>query len=278
MILQRDVAHIVTDSAFYDLDGYVQGFAPKAVTIPHWPGILAVRGPMLGMALLLAEASIKFRNIDEFADGAEAFLADYCKRHHEALTQWGGPPAIEVHAVGVSPSTGGCRGFYVNSQPGEEDPDTLLSDDFDYLSAGPAPVVALTEVNVPDIIVAPLPPDEFWGEVRASGFGGNLAALDHSAIRRLGTKILKAQRLETGTHFEGGEHHHFVGGFPVFMTLKRDGTITTSIGEAWADKVGERIDPSQDREAERDAAPDLAHMSRQQRRQFERLKRERSAA
>ncbi|MDF2600092.1 MAG: hypothetical protein K0Q54_2915, partial [Methylobacterium brachiatum] len=112
-ILQHDRVTVITDTAFYDGGGYVQGFAAKAIAIPHWPGVVAMRGPAFVFALLAAKVSLRFANLDAFADQAEAFLAEFCEEHDEMLQGQDGVPGIQVTAAGYSPTRRSCRAFVI---------------------------------------------------------------------------------------------------------------------------------------------------------------------
>lgn len=271
-ILQRDRVTVVCDTAYYDVGGYVQGFAPKAMVIPHWPGIVAMRGAIYVHALLVAKLSLRFASLDAFADEAETFLAEFCEEHYEMLHSSEAAPGIQVTAAGYSHSRGTCRAFVIEAG---DVGDLSLSDGETFgAEAVDTHSKKLVELPLNRAMILPLPSAEAMEDVGLEP-GVNIAALDAAGVRRFGTLVLRAQRQVCDVLAEGEEPTYAVGGQPVFLTVAKDGTITTSIGPAWPDKVGERIDPSQDvtEPSAPATAPGTAHMSRQQRRQYERMQR-----
>lgn len=279
-ILQRDRVTVVTDTAFYDAGGYVGGFAAKAIALPHWPGIIAMRGPIFVHALLASKVGFYFESIDAFAEDAESWLAEFCEAHSGMLASSGVAPCIQVTAAGYSPARGTCRAFSIEA--GERG-DLSLSDGHEFgVEAVDMSGRQLVEIPLNQAMIQPLPSAE---AMEAVGLDPrvNIAALDAAAVRRFGTLVLRAQRQVCDVLAEGEEPTYAVGGRPVFLTVTKDGTITTSLGPAWPDKVGERIDPTRDLSEQPAAAsaPGTAHMSRQQRRELERRARQaakRSAA
>ncbi|MCJ2070581.1 hypothetical protein MKK75_17570 [Methylobacterium sp. J-030] len=274
-ILQRDRVTVITDTAFYDVGGYVQGFAPKAMVIPHWPGIVAMRGAIFVHALLVAKLSLRFDSLDAFADEAETFLAEFCEEHYEMLHSSEAAPGFQVTAAGWSHKRGTCRAFSIEAgDVGDlslSDGDTFGAEAVDMHSR------ELVELPLNRAMILPLPSAEAMEDVGLDP-RVNIAALDLHGIRRFGTQVLRAQRQVCDVLAEDEEATYAVGGRPVFLTVTKDG-VTTSTGPAWPDKIGERIDPTQDLPVEPGSVP--GGLNRQERRELERQKRlagKRSAA
>lgn len=280
VMVQADAVHVITDSAWYDSEGIVFGFAAKAMAIAHWPGVVAVRGPMTGLVLLVAELSIRFRDIDEFAAEAEAFLPDFCERNHRFLTEWGGAADIQVIAAGYSPERGNCRAFVISSA---SDAHLSRPDDLEDFRGTLTDLDACQMVDMPlnRVAMIPMPSPSAMAATGLDSSNLVVSALDLPAVRRVGTQILTAQRHLSGAIALGSEPMHLIGGFPCFLTVHRDGTVTTSTGKAWPDVIGERIDPTGDPEPEpmpKATSAPYAGLSRQQRRIAARLdRRERKA-
>lgn len=276
-ILQRDRVTVITDTAFYDVGGYVQGFAPKAMVIPHWPGIVAMRGAIFVHALLVAKLSLRFDSLDAFAEEAQTFLTEFCEEHYGMLCSSGAAPGIQVTAAGYSHARGTCRAFSIEA--GETGDLTLSNGDTFGAEAVDMHSKELIEIPMNRAMILPLPSADAMEDVGLDA-GVNIAGLDLPSIRRFGTKVLRAQRQVSDVLAEDEEATYAVGGQPVFLTVTKEG-VTTSTGPAWPDKIGERIDPTQDLPSENGAATATGGMSRQQRRELERRQKQaakRSAA
>lgn len=233
VLLQRDAAHLVTDAAWYDLDGVVRNFAPKAQVVGHWPGAIATRGPGLANALIATEAGLLFPDFDAFADAAPMFLAEWCEREADRLADFEEQAYVEIIAVGWSKSRGGPRAFFVQSK----DAAGLAAARGIAVAEGEHAGGAFEVLEIETGYVRPLPTGD------ALAFYGVDPEADFDAlpsIARYATGLVCAQRELREPLRTGEDPVCFVGGHVMHTTVTKDG-VSTSKGAAFPDVVGERI-------------------------------------
>ncbi|KQT55030.1 hypothetical protein ASG52_25230 [Methylobacterium sp. Leaf456] len=233
VLLQRDAAHLVTDAAWYDLDGVVRHFAPKAQVVGHWPGAIATRGPGLANALIATEAGLLFPDFDAFAEGAPAFLAEWCAREAGRLSEFEEQAHVEMIAVGWSKARNAPRAFEVQSK------------DCAGLAAARGVVLAEWEraggafelLEVEAGYVRPMP------ALDALAFYGVDPEADFDAlpsVARYATGLICAQREMREPLLTGEDPICFVGGYVMHTTVTKDG-VSTSKGASFPDVAGQRI-------------------------------------
>lgn len=271
VLLQRDAGHLVTDAAWYDLDGVVQNFGPKAQIVGHWPGAIATRGPGLAHAVIATEAGLLFPDFDAFAEGAPAFLEDWCERESERLAHFGDQRHVEIVAVGWSKARNAPRAFFVQSR----DAAGMAAERGIVVSAEAHAGGAFEVLEIETGYVRPLPTQDalaFYGVDPGADFD------DLPSIKQYATDIVCAQRELREPLQPGGDPVCFVGGFVMHTTVTRDG-VTTQKGGSFPDVTGERVrarrgDMIGSRSSSNVVAmPSHAAMSRQQRRAAERAAR-----
>lgn len=67
---------VVADAARYRPDGVAVGFGTKIFTVPHWPGVVALRGAAVASPIVGDELAEKFATFDELVDGIEGVLPE----------------------------------------------------------------------------------------------------------------------------------------------------------------------------------------------------------
>jgi hypothetical protein len=219
--------HIVTDAASYYPDGIVGGLGTKVFTVPHWPGVVAVRGQGTGGPLIGHSLALNFATFDlmlaqveqmlpalviahDLKGGIELILAGFSERGPEAYV-------IETSAetpVGIT----------------AEAADAMVSAGSGFL---PEPYVLQ---RLPNITAGPMPPGDV---VEAAWFEGFTEDDDpEKVVKGLG-QLLEMQRQSL---FPGARY--LVGGWGSLTTVCPTG-LEQRILQRWPDdKVGELIAPA----------------------------------
>jgi hypothetical protein len=231
VLLQREAGHLVTDAAWYDLDGVVQNFAPKSQVVAHWPGAIAARGPGLANATIATEAGLVFADFDAFANGAAAFLENWCKREADHLAGWLEQGHVEVIAVGWSKAQDRPRAIFVSSKDERAEAQVrgLTIDEETQHLALPFEVFEIDAGYV-----RPLPTLEamrFYKVDPEADFDA-LPSIAHYAAG-----IVCAQRELREPLLPGGKPICFVGGYMMMTTVTRYG-VSTVKGIVFPDVAG----------------------------------------
>ncbi|MFB0487776.1 hypothetical protein ABIE45_000362 [Methylobacterium sp. OAE515] len=238
VITHRERVTVCTDTACYDGGGYVQGFTSKAIALPHWPGVIALRGPLYVLAQLAVEAGLRFADVDAFAEGAPDFLADFLEQQDHLLGQHGEIAGIQVTVAGLSRARNACRAFVVQAGEKWDVPGAqwMQGDAVDL------PVGEILDLPLDVLSMSPPVPD---ADVRRAGIDpdADLSSLGMAGEQKLLSRIMGAQRQMRLPLNAGLEPIRAVGGQPVYVTVFRDGTITTSAGTRWPDRTGNLIGP-----------------------------------
>lgn len=239
VLLQREAGHLVTDAAWYDLDGVAQNFAPKSQAIGHWPGAIAVRGPGLANAMLATEAGLIYQDIDDFAGNACQFLAGWCERNQDDLSLFQEQRHVELIALGWSNLNDGPRAIHVSSR----DDQSLAQErglEFDGDRAHLCRAFELIEIETG--YVKPMPSEDALQHYRVDP-GADFDALP--SILEYGTGIICAQRELREPILPGGDPVCFVGGYVMHTVVTRSG-VTMTKGAIFPDTTGERIEATRD--------------------------------
>ncbi|PJI55724.1 hypothetical protein CTI14_02425 [Methylobacterium radiotolerans] len=234
VLLQREAGHLVTDAAWYDLDGVVQNFGPKSQVVAHWPGAIAARGPGLANAMIATEAGLLFADFDAFADGAAAFLQNWCEREADHLAGWLEQGHVEVIAIGWSRAQDRPRAIFVSSkdETAEAEARGIKIDAETMHLALPYQVLEIDAGYV-----RPLPTSEAMAfyKVDPEADFDELPSIAHYAAG-----IVCAQRELREPLLPGGEPVCFVGGYMMMTTITRHG-VSAVKGIVFPDVPGRRI-------------------------------------
>jgi hypothetical protein len=224
---QRNCIHVVSDAASYNPDGIIGGFVTKTFTVPHWPGVLAVRGtgsagPRIGYLL-----SLNFGSFDALIDGIEAMLPSIVAAIEI-------PSPVEIIIAGFSER--GPESYVIETSA--ETPIGVSDEAFAAMVADgsgycPEPYVLQ---RLPAITAGPPPHDEV---IMAAQFHGFKEDDDPEIVIAGLRKVVEMQRQSL---FDGGIY--WVGGFAQLTTIRPDG-IEQRILQHWPeDRVGQLIRPT----------------------------------
>lgn len=233
VLLQRDAAHLVTDAAWYDLDGVVQHFGPKAQVVGHWPGAIATRGPGLANALIATEAGLLFADLDAFAEAAPGFLAEWCEREAHRLAGFEEQAHVEIIAVGWSKARNAPRAIFVQSR----DAAGLAAASGITVAEGEHAGGAFEVLEIEPGYVRPVPSAE------ALAFYGVDPEADFDAMPSLtgyAKGLVCAQRELREPILPGEDPVCFVGGYVMQTIVTRDGVSTSKVA-SFPDEIGTRI-------------------------------------
>lgn len=234
VLLQREAGHLVTDAAWYDLDGVVQNFGPKSQVVAHWPGAIAARGPGLANAMIATEAGLLFADFDAFADGAAAFLQNWCEREADHLAGWLEQGHVEVIAIGWSRAQDRPRAIFVSSKDETAEAEAR-GIEIDAETMHLALPYQVLEIDAG--YVRPLPTSEAMAfyKVDPEADFDELPSIAHYAAG-----IVCAQRELREPLLPGGEPVCFVGGYMMMTTITRHG-VSAVKGIVFPDVPGRRI-------------------------------------
>jgi hypothetical protein len=94
---RHNVAHVLVDAASYDADGVVGSLGSKTFPVPHWPGVIATRGPALALSLLGVMLSREVRTFDEMVETIEEKLPPLVDLFDRWLSE-----TVEINLAGWS--------------------------------------------------------------------------------------------------------------------------------------------------------------------------------
>jgi hypothetical protein len=221
--------HAVTDGASYLPDGTLVSIAPKAFSIPHWPGVVTGRGTTVMTPLLAWALSAKFATFDAAVAGTESVLPGIVEDfnlspHHCELIIAGWSKQRNAPEVYVIKTTGEQPRYHSDEHRSE------VANGTRYLSE------PMRLVRLPDLVAGPKLSPQIMAE---SGFPG--IDLDHEPaemVERL-RFVLECQR-----HDPNPEGKCWVGGFVQITTVTPD-RIEQRILHRWdEDTVGRLIEPA----------------------------------
>lgn len=232
VVRQRDRVHVVTDGAGYLGDGTVLSFVTKAFAVPHWPGVVATRGPALATGTIGAYASSIFGSFDAAISGIEAALPRIMIEVGPVLAQ-AVQTQIDVVLAGWSAARSRPESYYLRT--GDQVWDVRHDEATNKNAILPDPF-KLTEF--PRVAIAPT----IRSEVReSSGFAGVDGDEPTEQVLYDLALCIEAQRQQR-FDFEGMEIH-CVGCFAQLSTVTESG-VNQSIMKRWDDDlIGEPINP-----------------------------------
>lgn len=213
---------MVTDAASYDRDGYVLGIGTKTFPVPHWPGVIAARGPAIPSTVLADRLSFLFGSFDEFVEGAERTLPDLVDTYYPDL------PPTQFMIAGWSEARQAPESYILQTA---DEPEGGLSDD------GVENGLAFEEyqlVRLPDCIYGPA----ITMDARVAGFSDPNLEDDPAKVVAALQRAIQCQR-ETAC-----DGQYIVGGFAGLTTVWPD-RIEQRVLMRWPeDEIGEKIAPA----------------------------------
>jgi hypothetical protein len=212
VLVQAETVTFITDSAHCDAAGSIRAFGPKVYPVAHWPGAVALVGPLAGVSSEAFEIGLAFDDFSSFEVGAAACVAELARRL--GLVAASGTAAaseIALVAIGWRRNVDGPGAFTLSLTSGGELRQTVV----DGLFMAHRPSTACLRRHGAEI-----PSD--LGTLNPVLFG---------------TALLSAQR----EHCDDG-HGSGVGGYALFTTVLRSGVFQMR-GSEWSDRLGAPITP-----------------------------------
>jgi hypothetical protein len=228
-IVRPDAVVLATDGAGWDADdGTILSFGAKAATVPHWPGVIACRGPAVATPLFAFLLGAAFRDWDAMVGGIEDRIEDIHDKLIEALGPGG--DMVDIVLAGWSAARAKGEAFLLRTTdqvPGMS-PDELRE------------AVANGGFLPEPYKLCALPRRAYGPNV--TGLGNvDTDAMGEGELLDYLRGIMEWQRRDLHCPDGGGEAFSICGGFAVATVIDAGGVRQTVFHRWDGDRVGERI-------------------------------------
>lgn len=246
-------ALIASDTAGLDQGGVVRSWVSKVITLPHLRCAITTRGAIAALPALAVDLAAAFPSFDAMVSDGASFLEDAHQNHVMRWSDLAGAPEFELAITGWSVARRRCEAHVISS--------------LDH------PGLPAFKFLHQEILMAPTPTAE---AMAAAGLmvGGSIPAMDPETFV-LGLIELQRRTLTPIGGLPGAPEAYIVGGHLVLTEITEAG-ITQRVVRTWSDRLNEPIHPA-DVDL-RSSPPAATGVSRQQRRQAEKLARRASRA
>lgn len=276
VVKQRDRIIVATDTASWNMRGVIMGFWPKCYAVPHMPAVLSFRGPSLAVPTF-GWALSGYATFDRMIELIEGEMPVIHQKFGPSLEECG-PTNFDLVISGYSTARNAFENYYMTTfDPSERG---CTPDEIAQLIAAGAHFPEKYELEKIDDAIIVLP--HILPAVAAdAGLTEPFDGKPQEVVLRELTVVLELQR-RSPFMFPGTiERFHAVGGSATAAVVTKTGVEQFTFHRWPDDEVGELIQPSPiDWTARRAAVsqkPDVAQMSRQQRRYLERQQRKKRA-
>ena len=218
-IIKRKVAYLLTDTAVYDRDGIVRGFASKVMAVPHLGMAIATRGPYAMLGVLGSEVALEFSTFSDFVSRCPDFLRSFQDRHFNLFAE-AGETEFDLVAVGW------CEREQASYAV------TISSRDYSETAGGSLPFTISRHVAA----FGPSPTTEMF-KSHSVRPGALLSGDPETSL----LKLAEIQRQASWPIGSGGSAKgHIVGGGAILAVVGEQG-IQMRCVHRWPDTVGQKI-------------------------------------
>ena len=241
LVKQHDRLTLATDGACWDADtGEIMSFAAKAVAVPHWPGVVACRGPAQATTMFAFLLGATFRTFDDVVANVEDRIEDIHDRLSGALG-FGGA-LVDIVLAGWSRARAKGEAYLIRTTQ-----DIIGMSEDAVADAVAAGGILPSSYKLHAFGKRAFGPDVSRERRAAAGLDVDTDNMSERALFDYLRGVMEIQRREQLHDPDDGEHQPFsiCGGFAVANVVTANGVSQRVFHEWPGDRVGERIDPGE---------------------------------